>query len=102
MGVGDIHVVVFPINTRNYVRQYWQHYGDIISSRLAFDVLNDGISNATPNTKNDIHKQTLKNRIAGFTHESADNVYLYPSGIANSPTSNICIIVEYVTVCVFL
>ena len=39
LGQSGVHAVVFRKNLRLPVRLYWQHFGDIISSRYAWDLL---------------------------------------------------------------
>ena len=49
LGQSGVHAVVFRKNLRLPVRLYWQHFGDIISSRYAWDLLHGSLQH-THNT----------------------------------------------------
>jgi cystathionine gamma-synthase len=57
-------------------KQYWQHTGEGVSSRLA-----EAVSRQTRAAADDAVLTILRERIAGFTDTSPDDVYLYPSGM---------------------
>jgi cystathionine gamma-synthase len=57
--------------------EYWQHTGEIISSRQAQDFLSQQF---VPTDHLDLDQ--IKNKIAAYTPEAPENVYLFPSGMA--------------------
>jgi cystathionine gamma-synthase len=77
-GLNDIHVVVLPSDAFESGKKYWQHYGEIVSSRLAQATLEERSAayGLTP------EKRALRKRIAQFVGDESSNVYLYPSGMA--------------------
>lgn len=78
LGQTGVHAVVFRKNLRLPVRLYWQHFGDIISSRYAWDLLHGTVAKPQPGLKH-----TIKERIASqFTECAPHDVYLYPSGMS--------------------
>lgn len=77
LGTSGVHAVVFRKNLRLPVRLYWQHFGDIISSRYAWDLLHGTVAKPQPAVK-----QLIRARISAELGEHADNVYLYPSGMS--------------------
>ena len=77
LGTSGVHAVVFRKNLRLPVRLYWQHFGDIISSRYAWDLLHGTVAKPQPAVK-----QLIRARISAEFGEHADNVYLYPSGMS--------------------
>jgi hypothetical protein len=77
LGSSGVHAVVFRKNLRLPVRLYWQHFGDIISSRYAWDLLHGTVAKPQPGVK-----QLIRARISAEFGEHADNVYLYPSGMS--------------------
>jgi len=108
--------VTFPEAHMDKAKKFWQHSGEIVSSRKAAAVLdvidrtcfenarkgggrdvrnaqrNDSaeapdarIPRATPHSGRQVNfaaHSSLKKRIAGIHHEDADNVYLFPTGMA--------------------
>ena len=60
------------------LRQYWQHAGEIVSSRMARAILAETPVEVTQNDS----RLTVRQRVAELHQTSADNVYLYPSGMA--------------------
>ena len=71
-GENDIHVVLFPEEAFATAKQFWQHYGDIVSSRLAHDTL----ENQRGSYGDSEAKKTLRARIAGLTECAAEDIYL--------------------------
>ena len=67
-----IHVVLFPEEAFATAKQFWQHYGDIVSSRLAHDTL----ENQRGSYGDSEAKKTLRARIAGLTECAAEDIYL--------------------------
>jgi len=75
-GTGTLHAVVFPEAARPTALRYWQHYGDVISSRQAEAAVEGREPAEAPWAK-----ATLRARLAGFAGETAERVWLYPSGM---------------------
>lgn len=77
-GLNDIHVVVFPTEAFDTAKCYWQHYGCIVSSRLAQATLEarDGTYGASA------AKTALRDRVAKLVGVVSGSIYLYPSGMA--------------------
>ena len=74
----DVFVVTVAADSWETARQFWQHAGEIVSSRAAERLLagqNAVISNSP-------EKELLRERVAGFTGAEADDVFLFPSGMA--------------------
>lgn len=77
-GLNEIHVVVLPVDAFENAKKYWQHYGEIVSSRLAQATLEGRSATYGPTPE----KRILRKRIARLVGDKASNVYLYPSGMA--------------------
>jgi cystathionine gamma-synthase len=60
------------------LREFWQHGGEIVSSRTAQACL-DGLQLAISATP---ARQTIRNRVAELQHVDPEDVYLFPSGMA--------------------
>lgn len=68
--------IIFPESAKKLAKEFWQHAGLIISSRLAGSLLNHV---TVPSA--DKEKKLLKQRIADITQDYAENVFLLPSGM---------------------
>ncbi|GMV98907.1 MAG: hypothetical protein AMXMBFR84_00470 [Candidatus Hydrogenedentota bacterium] len=77
-GLNHVFVAIFPAEAVGLAKKFWQHYGDIVSSRLALATLEERADRGEGREA----KQTVRERIATLTGEVADNVFLYPSGMA--------------------
>jgi cystathionine gamma-synthase len=77
-GLNDLHVVLFPLEAFDKAKSYWQHYGNIVSSRLAQATL-DGRAGSYETS---LAKITLTTRIAKLVGVENDAIRLYPSGMA--------------------
>ncbi len=73
-----IHGVFFPESAFRDAKAFWQHFGKIISSRRAEAAL-EGREADPGGTE---AKKIIRERIGAFLGESADHVWLYPSGMA--------------------
>lgn len=87
LGKYDLSCVVLPKIAYDLAKAYWQHSGEIVSSRLAQQVLDELNENLPPlqprlNEQAQEAKLIIKKRIAELTDESESNVYLYPSGMS--------------------
>ncbi|MBP9838854.1 MAG: PLP-dependent transferase [Proteobacteria bacterium] len=73
------HITALFIHESAYseAKAYWQHFGEITSSRLALH-----LNNKLPNLQTSQAKELLKERLAKLYQTNADNIYLYPSGMA--------------------
>ena len=108
--LGDgVHVVLMPVTARDTAKAFWQHAGEIVPSRQAaallgqfrgqapqnselagfsFDstphivppILNSAVPD--PATDGAREKRLIRERVAGLQGCSADDVYLFPSGMA--------------------
>lgn len=78
LGLNGVHVVTIPAEAFDAGKKYWQHYGEIISSRQAQATLEE----RGPAVGGDHAKKTVRDRIAALTGARADDVYLYASGMA--------------------
>lgn len=72
-----VHAVLMPTAARDAAKAYWQHAGEIISSRQAAALLEG--HTAVDGTQ---EKQRLRERVARLQGCSAEDVYLFPSGMA--------------------
>ncbi|MBI2432477.1 MAG: PLP-dependent transferase [Candidatus Hydrogenedentes bacterium] len=75
-GVNGLHAVVFPDAAFEPVKKYWQHFGEIVSSRAALAAIEG--RRPTDGTA----KGMLRERIASLAGGRAEDVFLYPSGMA--------------------
>lgn len=73
----EIYVTTFPLAARDSAKSFWQHVGQIISSRLAEAALNG--DEIKPSDK---EKQIIKERIAKLAGEKAEDIFLFTSGMA--------------------
>ncbi|NUM52141.1 MAG: PLP-dependent transferase [Candidatus Hydrogenedentes bacterium] len=77
-GLNDVHAVVFSNEAFDAAKSFWQHYGNIVSSRLAQATL---AGRELPYETTDA-KRTLTERIASLIGSVAKDIRLYPSGMA--------------------
>lgn len=75
---GDVHAVRLPSEARATAKAFWQHSGEIVPSRQAADL----VAGRRPDSDATSVKATLRTRIADMIGCSADDVYLFPSGMA--------------------
>lgn len=73
-----VHVVVLPTGSKDTAKAFWQHSGEIISSRYADHILGERLSGLTE----DDPKSVLRQRVANMVDAAADDVFLFPSGMA--------------------
>jgi len=72
-----------PLDVRDSLKSYWQHTGQIVSSRLAERILSG--RPATGDAARE--KQSIRERLADFMNVNADDVWLFPSGMAAIETA---------------
>lgn len=77
-GAHGIHAVVLPEDGLEFALKYWQHSGEIVSSRLAEAAL-EGLSEHEEGAR---AKKILRARIAEMTGAKPTDVFLYPTGMA--------------------
>lgn len=77
-GSNGIWVALVPEAAREALDSFWQHTGDIVSSRMAEATLNG--EGETPGGNH--AKLAIETRISELTGASAFDVYLFPTGMA--------------------
>lgn len=73
-----ITACVVPVEAYRRARSYWQHTGEIISTRWAEAC----IKGLTPVEGPSVIKHTIRERLAGLASASSNDVALFPSGMA--------------------
>jgi cystathionine gamma-synthase len=71
-GANGLFCVTFPSVYLEAAGKFWQHFGDVVSSRCAEATLVGQVESE----KADAAKGALRQRIGGFTGEAAENVFL--------------------------
>lgn len=74
---GGVVAVVYPGEAADSAKHFWQHFGEIVSSRRAKAVLE-----GRPAPADDGAKARLRAQIAGLTGCAPEDVYLYSTGMA--------------------
>lgn len=72
-----VHAVLMPVAARDTAKAFWQHAGEIVPSRQAAALLEERA--AVGGTQ---EKKLLRERVAKLQGASAEDVYLFPSGMA--------------------
>jgi cystathionine gamma-synthase len=78
-----IFSVRFPSAARDTLKAYWQHTGQVVSSRRAERILT---GNLAP-TDGSLEKRTIRERLAGLMGVDPNDVWLFPSGMAAIETA---------------
>lgn len=78
-GDSGLWAAIFPEAERQTVQRFWQHFGDVLSSRRA-DAAQAGSGAESPAAA--ACRAVLRARIAGFAGAEERSVYLYSSGMA--------------------
>lgn len=78
-GDNGLWAAVFPESERLTAQRFWQHFGDVLSSRRA-DAARIGAGAESPAAAQ--LRATLRARIAGFAGAEERHVFLYSSGMA--------------------
>lgn len=73
--------VVGPAAAAEFLKQYWQHSGEIVSSRLATDLLAGGPRRRDAAAAERLRNE-LKARVATLAGGDPADVYLFPTGMA--------------------
>jgi len=92
LGILDAQALVVPVEAEVYFKAFWQHSGELISSRFAKYVLDTIKSRGSENQKiapmlprmngSPTHIQ-LREKIAKIVNNDPTNVFLYPTGMAS-------------------
>lgn len=77
-GYDGIHAVVLPREAVATARSFWQHGGEVVSSRLAEAAIQERDAGAAGASA----KRTIQERVAHWLDEIPENVYLFPTGMA--------------------
>ncbi len=76
-GDTGVHAIVLPRAGFEAAKRFWQHFGEIVSSRQAEAALEGRCAEPEPEAE-----AALKARLAGWAGGDAAGVYCYPTGIA--------------------
>jgi cystathionine gamma-synthase len=78
-----IFSVRFPAAARDTLKAYWQHTGQVVSSRLAERIL----TGQPAQTDGTLEKRAIRERLAGLMGVDSGDVWLFPSGMAAIETA---------------
>ena len=78
-----IFSVRFPSMSRDTLKAYWQHTGQVVSSRQAERIL----TGQTAHTGGTVEKRAIRERLAGLMGVDPADVWLFPSGMAAIETA---------------
>ena len=85
LGLDDVCAVVLPVAAAALAKSYWQHTGELVSSRWAARVLSHletgPVSVATTPGATDARQQ-LRKRIAQLAEQDSQDVFCFQSGMA--------------------
>ena len=84
IGPGQLHYVSVPESAYANLFAFWRHHGEIVSSRQARHAL----LGTPPMSGSDQAKQRLRARLAELAGACAEDVYLFPSGMAAISTAH--------------
>jgi cystathionine gamma-synthase len=79
-----LSVVTLPTTAKRWAKNFWQHAGEIVSSRRAEAALAE-INHGSPFSAGEgdaATKRTIRQRIANAVACDVDDVFLFPSGMA--------------------
>lgn len=71
----DLVALFFPAKCESRVKSYWQHTGEVITSRRA-----ESYFSGSPEPEKGL-LDGLRKRVASFVNLDSDDVYIYPSGM---------------------
>ena len=74
----QFHATTFPRDAEKSARSYWQHSGEVISSRAAVAMLEGNV----PSISTTPAKESVRQRIAELSGARTEDVFLFPSGMA--------------------
>jgi cystathionine gamma-synthase len=82
-GWGPLHALVFPESSRRMAREYWRYCGGVVSSRMAARALSGESTSAQAFAAAGLAaKQQIRSRLAALAGVAAEDVFLFPSGMA--------------------
>lgn len=83
-GGGPLQVLVFPEEARRTAREYWRYCGAVVSSREAERAMADWPASDTDALlkRGEESRKVLRERLAHLSGVSAEDVFLFPSGMA--------------------
>ena len=76
---GNAFTVIFPKQVQDVAKKFWRFFGEGLSVRCAKSLLAE---NYKVDPRGNDALLAIKNRIAEDTGQSAEDVYIYPSGMA--------------------
>ncbi len=79
-GKDALGVALFPAAAYETARRYWRFCGEIVSARQSEAAL--GLSSPASEAEGETARRAIKERLAGITGQSVDDVFLFPSGMA--------------------
>ncbi|MFM9963877.1 MAG: PLP-dependent transferase [Planctomycetaceae bacterium] len=79
---GNVQAVLLPTAARETAKAFWQHAGEILPSRQAAALLGEFRMPDPSSTDGTSEKRLIRERVAALQGCSADDVYLFPSGMA--------------------
>lgn len=77
-----MRVLIFPEKSYSIARQFWQHAGEIVTSREASSYLSGSIESKSQHELGIQAAINIKNRISSLTLHSPEDIYLFPTGMA--------------------
>ncbi len=80
-GAGSLGVAIFPAAAYDIARRYWRFCGEIVSSRQSEAALGNAAS-VVSESEGALALRTIKERLANITGQRAEDVFLFPSGMA--------------------
>jgi cystathionine gamma-synthase len=72
---------VFPENLYDTARKFWRFCGEVVSTRQAVSALNGGAA-VKDATQGRVASRLICERLAGFSGQAPEDVFLFPSGMA--------------------
>ena len=75
--ISGVYPITFSQEADKLVKAFWQHTGQIISSRQAEKILSGEIASIEEGNK---AKQIIKSRISELSNSNDEDVFLFPSG----------------------
>ncbi|CAK4499673.1 unnamed protein product [Aphanomyces euteiches] len=83
LNVCDAHALIVPLEAASCFKSYWQHSGEILSSRLANHILQSTPSSPVKGMDGTHAHAQLRSRVASmYRSVGSSDVFLYPSGMA--------------------
>lgn len=80
LGLNGVHAAILPSRAREFVQEFWQHAGEIISTRLADACLEGKELKGSAKQAHTL----VRERVAHWLDEDPRNVFLFPSGMAGA------------------